>query len=183
MSIEQLNLKHNTNYPTSEISPFNICFKMTNNVRLRNVQFKMLHKIYPTLKTLTTWKIRNDPNCTKCQLPETLEHAIWSCTEAITTFNNYKTIHYELFNEQLVLIKEDITFGKRNMHAINCIITLIKQKLILQREEKIALNINEIKNIIRAELKLEKFIATKHNKLEKFRKKWGSYELLISQRG
>ena len=61
-TVRDLNTKYNTNLHENE-NPFIICDKMTKNVPLRNVQYKILHNAYPTMKHLFHWRIKNSPNC------------------------------------------------------------------------------------------------------------------------
>ncbi len=167
-----LNRKFNTML-SEEINPFIINNQMTSNKSLKSVQYKILHNAYPTMRHLFFWRIKPNPNCAHCNVPETTEHAIWHCyiaQEAITTLRDL------LSRSQYVLqtiSKEDFLYGIPNAHALNVIFTLIKRALILQRENKILLTEVFIKQLIKNEFNVEKYIATKNGKIRNFNRKWG----------
>ena len=98
-TVQMLNTKFNIIDTPNDINPFIICKKMTQDIKLRNVQFKILHNIYPTMKHLHTWKIKESPNCTNCQCPETIEHAIWECNIASETVHNLSSVYTQINNK------------------------------------------------------------------------------------
>jgi exonuclease III len=177
-SLEVLNTKHNTNIQQDTISPFITCYKMTNNVRLRIVQFKILHNIYPTMKHLHTWGIKPSPNCLHCNVPETLNHAIWECEIAQQTLMNFNNLNLDLNIRDEIITREIMLFGKPRNNALNVILTLIKQQLILQRETKYVLTQTMLKTMIRRELKIEHIISLKTNSECRFNAKWHKYTIL-----
>jgi hypothetical protein len=148
---------------------------MTNNTKLRVVQYKILHDAYPTMKHLYTWRIKDNPNCTYCNTPETTEHAIWTCPVAQSGVRTLKNILN--INE---ISKVDFIAGTVNNHALNTIFTLVKRKLILQRENKQFLTRSEIIEIVSQEMLIEKYVAKKNNKESKFTRRWRNYIGLIN---
>ena len=164
--------RFNTNIDPS-FNPFKACFNMTGNVALRNVQYKILHNTYPTLKHLFLWRIKQSPNCTACNIPETTIHAIWDCTIAQTSINNMQQVYRTLTGiDSYIINKEEFIYGYRNDKALNTIFTLIKKRLILQREEKLILTNGDIISIIKDEMAVEKYISTKNKSINGFNKKW-----------
>ena len=132
---------------------------MTSNVALRNVQYKILHNTYPTMKHLFLWRIKESPNCTACQTPETTIHAVWDCNIAQTAINNLLPIYRTAKrNQNLIISKEDFVYGLRNDGATSTIFTLLKKKLILQRERKQVVTPEEIILMIKEEMAIEKYI-------------------------
>jgi hypothetical protein len=73
--------KHNINNSEIISNPF-ITLKSVKDVKLRNVQYKILHNIYPTMKHLNRWKIKESDKCAYCDVTETLSHAIYFCPVA-----------------------------------------------------------------------------------------------------
>ena len=174
-TVQMLNTKFNIIDTPNDINPFIICKKMTQDIKLRNVQFKILHNIYPTMKHLHTWKIKESPNCTNCQCPETIEHAIWDCNIARETIHNLSSVYTQINNKTLVIDKQAVIYGTVNKYALNTILTLIKRTLILQREDKQVLSCEDIKRIIKQQQELENYIAKKNNKLPIHMKKWREF--------
>jgi hypothetical protein len=176
-TVEMLNTKFNIPENAGDINPFIISKKMTQDIKLRNTQFKILHNIYPTMKHLHTWKIKDSPNCTNCNCPETTEHAVWECTIAQETIHNLISIYTQLNSNTLTLDKRSVIYGIQNKDALNTVLTLIKRTLILQREEKRSLTCEDIKRIIKQQMEMEHYIAKKNNKLPKHLKKWKEFIL------
>jgi hypothetical protein len=177
-TIIDLNTKYNTNAQEEE-NPFITCFKMTKNVPLRGVQYKILHNAYPTMKHLFHWRIKASPNCTSCNIPETTIHAIWECNTARQTIENLQRIlNAIMINRSHCLItKEKFLYGVKSKPALSMIFTLIKRNLILQREDKIIITEEIINKIISQEYKVEKYIATKQDSMHKFNARWKDYSL------
>jgi len=173
-----LNTKYNTNAQEDE-NPFITCFRMTKNVPLRGVQFKILHNAYPTMKHLFHWKIKASPNCTICNIPETTIHAIWECNIARQTIENLqRALNTVLINRnQHVITKEKFLYGIKSQPVTSMIFTLIKRSLILQREEKNIITEEIINKTILQEFNIEKYIATKQDSMHKFNARWKNFRL------
>ncbi len=177
-SVESINIKFQTALPQNQ-NPFCTCNKMTSNVQLRNVQYKILHNAFPTMKHLFYWGHKDSPNCVHCNVPESTQHAIWDCPIAGQAVNKIKLILDSIStnNCQHTITKENFIFGYTNNPVISMVFTLLKRKLILQREEKNDVTDLEIKNMIKAEYNVEKYIHKKHNTLFKFEKRWKNYDV------
>jgi hypothetical protein len=177
--IMDLNMKYNTNVQESE-NPFMTCFKMTKNVPLRNVQYKILHNAYPTMKHLFHWRIKATPNCAFCNIPETTIHAIWECNIARQTIQNLQRAlnTVSINHRQHEITKERFLYGIKLQPAISMIFTLFKRSLILQREEKNIRTEETNKEIIMKEYNVEKYIATKQDSLNKFNARWKDFKLI-----
>ncbi len=147
---------------------------MTKNIKLKAVQYKILHNAYPTMNHLFHYRIKNSPNCQMCHCVETIEHALWTCPVAIDTINKVQNILRRHANINLTISKEEFLFGTADNMAISTIFTLLKRKIILQREDKRILTDNEIIQCIREEISVEKFIAVKNKSIDSFHKKWSS---------
>jgi len=178
-SITDLNLKYNTHIQESE-NPFTTCFKMTKNVPLRNVQYKILHNAYPTMKHLFHWKIKPSPNCGFCNVPETTIHAIWECSIATQTIQNLqRTLNTILSNQrQSNITKDKFLYGIKSQPAISMIFTQLNRSLILQREEKNMKTEEKIRELIMKEYNVEKYIATKQDCLTKFNARWKDFTFI-----
>ncbi len=136
-------------------NPFNCNVKMTKDVKVRNVQFKILHNIYPTMWHLHKWGIKQTQNCTKCDISETIEHAIFDCSVAKDAIKKFEHFMSNKMGISLSLSLNDVLLGTMaDIHnnfnlnteqkvVIDVCLVLIKQMLILQREEKT--NIDEQK--------------------------------------
>ena len=128
------------------------------------------------MKHLHKWGIKNTPNCTNCQVEETLMHAIFDCPVAQTTMKNTSDAYYSLTGERITITREISLVGFNrntpNCHSLNTILTLVKQRLILQRENKQIITNDMIMDIILRQLQIERYIAKKQNRLNTIVKRW-----------
>jgi exonuclease III len=150
-------------------NPFTSLRTTIKEIKLRNVQYKILHNIYPTQKHLHKWKLSDNPNCRHCiDVPETIIHAIYECPIAIESKANLERCLEEELGEKIELDKVDMLVGiqsgkiasnnKKQKTIINAVTINLKRKLILQRDNKTAIEVNEIKNLINYQKKLTSYI-------------------------
>ncbi len=173
---EFLKLKH-ASIRTEELinNPFVIVRKTIKDVKIRNLNYKMLHNIYPTMQHLYKWKIKDSENCSLCKCKETLKHATFDCTvarNAVLTLNEVIKARYGLQSE-VNLSYENMLFGLtstinnvglrfKQKVAIDHVIILLKQRLILQRENKLPINVDEINRIFEERKNIDKYIRVKN---------------------
>jgi len=111
-------------------------------------------------------------------VPETLKHAIFDCPVAISAWSHFRNA-LGLNND---LTYEDVLFGLNstlNQHystnqasTIDTLGILLKQQLILQRENKHVLELHQVSQLIKARLNLEIYNCKKYDKNQHFRRKW-----------
>jgi len=167
-------------------NPFLVIRKTLKDVKIRNLCYKMYHNIYPTMHHLYKWKIKPSENCNLCNVKETLKHAIFDCPIARSAIHSLSQLINTKYNlvVRVIFTYENILFGlsstvtnvclKRSQKsAIDQVITVIKQKLILQRENKILINPEEINMIFEERMNLEKYIAIKNRNYEQTNR-WGN---------
>ncbi len=178
--INKIQGKHNLPLNPRCRNPFKIILETTNEQQLRNVQYKILHNIYPTMNHLYKWKIKQSPNCA-CGEIETLKHAITDCHYASQSMEEFKKVMKDQANITLDLNEENILFGLNKndcrefspyIPAINTCLILLKRNLILQRENKKILTQSVIRRIIASQIAKEKYNAKKHKKTNAFRLRW-----------
>lgn len=81
--------------------------KMSRELRTRLVQFKILNRLYWTPSKLYRVKLKQDPDCWRCQSGEgTLTHMLWSC-QKIQDF--WSEIHSNVTK----IIGRDMPFSQR----------------------------------------------------------------------
>ena len=145
----------------------------------------MLHNIYPTMKHLFQWKIKDTDKCSHCNLTETLTHAVFECDIAKDAFKKVGSICTELYLDgqgnvdKLNLNIDAVLFGVCNVtHVptltlgltweqrgnIDKFIILTKQKLILQREEKHIIEIDALKRLFSDYINMQNYNNKKYRK-------------------
>jgi hypothetical protein len=171
--------KHNLQTENSTDNPFSTLRSTTKEVKLKNVQYKILHNIYPTQKHLFKWKLSDTPYCHYCKNEvETIMHAIHYCPIAMETKANLERHIKNEFDIDLVISPLETLFGigndtnynlsNKQKSIINTLLIIIKRKLILQRENKLIISLNEIKNFAQFQMKLDSYIS-KTTKIDYFK--------------
>ena len=163
-------------------NPFTLLRQSIKDVRLRNLQFKMLHNIYPTMKHLHRWKLKDTDKCSHCNEIESLNHAVVECNIAKDAFKKVGIICSEMFlgckqqEDDINLCQNSILFGlsatnnidrrlnRSHIQNIDKFIIIIKQRLILQREDKSFLEFDTIKNCLNEYLKLQIYNNIKYRR-------------------
>ncbi len=177
-----LNRKHKIENDLILSNPFvnaRICLKET---RLQDIQFKILHDIYPTLSNLRRWKIKSNDMCVICRQQDDLRHSLFDCSITQLSILNLLKV-FDSYNVKLTnLTYNEILFGTRSVWdtfhqlrqastAIDNILVIIKSRLISMRENKRVISETEIFKIINDQIKLDSI------KLEKiaFKRTWSSF--------
>ncbi len=163
--------KHKLEQNTIRGNPFKTLLKTTKEAKLRNVQFKILHNIYPSMSHLHKWKLKDNPNCTLCKVKETTIHAIYECPIARDAIKKLEKELKTSYDIEINISKIDMLLGLdsnenvnqfvKDINILNAILIILKRKLILQRENKQELSENEIMEIIGRQINLEKYLIFK----------------------
>ncbi len=137
------------------------------------------------MKHLYIWKIKESPNCNECNTPETLKHAIFECPIATAAWGHFKNIlnivSYHTYNDILLGYNstKSLNITQNRIYAIDTLMVLVKQRLILQRENKTYLTYDDMCGLINDRTKLEKFNSRKYNNNIRYRVRWKWIENLL----
>jgi len=119
--LEQSGLNLNENYILNNINLFVHCRKSTKNVRLRDFQFKLLHKITSTRSKIYKYKYIENDHCLACSeegvnIRDTIEHSFYNCPKTSQTWINFEKICNEKFGIEIDINLENCTktFGFKN---------------------------------------------------------------------
>jgi hypothetical protein len=83
----------------------------TKEERLRLLQWKILHNIYPTNILLNKMKIKDSNKCNYCDNTDFIEHFFWGCGQ-IKSFWNYVEAQIDTYTgKQVSLTERDVLFG------------------------------------------------------------------------
>ena len=121
---------------------YNICFikekeywslpsKCCQESRLRELQWKILHNIYPTNILLHKIGLANNNKCTFCNdTIDFIEHFFVHCKQISNIWTNVKDVFYHKYQKQVILNEITILFGIvgsvfLSVEEINCINHLI----------------------------------------------------------
>jgi hypothetical protein len=153
-----------------DLSEIMLVRKQVKNVKLRNVYYRLINNDFYSKTKLKKFKITQDDKCERCQQIETTRHLLWDCHWSQKMWKNLNII----FDQQKLSIKiqsfEDI-FNFKNSSCINTIkLRLINELIQIERPKH--LDQQNITNIIRNLMKLEKYIGIKNYDIQKYELKW-----------
>ena len=166
---------------------FLLCFKelysVTNVPKFRSFQLRLLHRALITNVHLEKWGMMESNMCTFCHKEkETYLHLfiycqyareLWlKCEEYVDQYVNQDEVN---FNPLSVITNRLIESNSR--HVKNFICLIVKQYIYRKRCLKEMPNVNELINNILHIKNIEKYIATKNNRINRHLKKWLTHEL------
>lgn len=162
------------------IKVYALPFKITTSTKLQSLQYRILHRYWPTRKYLCIRKIVDDPFCDHCGEIETLEHCLFGCTEVEAFWVELRETLNAICDFRIRLTSFDVIFGStRYMDIINFIILIAKQFVLQQRYHDGLLTVNIFRHRLQRAFDIEKTNAFANLKVERFRKRWGPF---ISER-
>ena len=106
--------------------------KIVHSKKLAEFNFKVLHNIVPSGYMVSKWDKTVKSTCDYCDLLETTEHMLFSCTRIQTIWRNVsKTLKFEISWKVLVcgFIDRDIT---EKLEFLNLIITILMYSIFKQ---------------------------------------------------
>jgi hypothetical protein len=159
--------KHKIGPLVLQRNPFNTMHSTFLEVKHKDIQFKILHDIYPTMSNLFKWKIKEVEKCNICNIKDDLKHSLFECVIARDSIKNFEDVltEYNISIQKLTYI--DILFGTKctwpvtqtNYELttnIDTFILILKHKLLTMRENKRLITKDEIKTIIANQNLIEK---------------------------
>ena len=165
-----------------ELEEYRACFSyvyyITNIVKLRNFQYRLLLDKIFTNKELYEWGVVESPHCTFCQLhQEDVTHLLWDCHYAQSIWTKFFKWAYEKGNI-ITCSKVDILFNNAEIsQGFLMIVLLIKYYIYSQRCKKEKPRWSEVEHVIRYHYNMEKYNAKCNNNYEKHVRKWASIYL------
>ena len=156
---------------------FLIPYKATVETKLREFQFKILHRIIATKKFLLKINLTDDNKCFFCKTEiEDLLHLFFNCSYVQQLWGSLKqwlgSLHVQVFDWSL----KDILLGIIGENpVINHIIIITKYFIYRQSILKKQLSLNNLINNIRFYYRVEKQISKLGNNTKTFFTKWSSF--------
>jgi exonuclease III len=158
-------VKHKITLSDPDKNPFSIINLITKETKLQDLNYKLLHNIYPTINHLYKWGIKDTNKCSHCGVKDDLKHTIYECSIASITFKNFLTVLKKNFKIDIEKLSyKELLLGTSNNKlpshgsssaAIDTMLLILKRKLILQREEKHILSEKEIIEAIIEQKRIE----------------------------
>ena len=153
------------------ILPHTVCFKSY----VKSYQYKVLNNILYTNTKLHKLGFTADDRCSFCKFePETLENLLFYCTHSKRFWKDFESYFHSLTNDFISIILQDMLI---DIAAFSCPLLnylLLNAKIYIWdcRRTHTVPNKNGFRLKVRLKYEAEKYIYTKNNKLDKFKKKW-----------
>jgi hypothetical protein len=171
--------KHNIIPYNLKGNPFVSIKRTTKEAKLQDVQFKLLHNIYPTNSNLFKWKIRDSDKCLKCNVKDDLRHCLFECQRAKDSFDNLvqylkeNNITLTAFSYEEILFGTNSTWEIVHQHfkhsiCIDEILLIMKKRLLNTLDTKQEIKIPDIKKLVNDQIA----IGQSTNNRNKRDKKW-----------
>ena len=145
---------------------------VTNVVKFRDFQYRLLHKKVPANKELCRWGIKSSENCPHCDVVEDIRHLLYDCRIAKKLWDQLALLVTQSFEGELFVFnfQECLanTVHAKPRHLANLYCLVLKQYIYRSKCLKEIPNfrdyLNEIKSVQVAELTVAKNtgLTTKH---------------------
>ena len=158
---------------------FQRIFRYTNDTKLRNFQFKLLHNIFPSNKLLKKLGILDNDKCDFCGIHrDSVQHYLWDCDMSQTLWKEIEELIKSIYHLNIDLSFETILLGKtfiREYHvntSINFLILLTKFYIHCSKWTKKKPSLTSYIEILKQRERVEKQLAFETQKVEKHNDKW-----------
>jgi len=158
-------------------------FKCTKNTKLQSFQYKIVHNILTTQKTLKVCKIAENDTCAYCgQDVETIQHLLFSCPYTRRSWNDLVDWLMPVLDISDLISEKYILLGSFSSDIINLLILITKYSFYVAKFRGERPNINAVKRTIMQEYLIERSIAKKEDRLlTKFNARWGNVAQLFGE--
>ena len=149
---------------------------VTLSTKLRDFQYRLLHKRIPTNRELYRWKIKATPNCAQCGELDSIKHALFDCRNSAELWNEYAIYLAKRFPGVIFKVEfVEVIFNcvhPNYAHVSNLMCLIMKQLIYrgkcLREHISFATFINELERVRQYELSM----AIKTNRVQKHNRKW-----------
>ncbi len=152
---------------------------ITLSTKLRSFHFRLLHNAITTNEKMLLWKLRDDDLCTFCGLEtENILHLLLDCQAVKLLWNQLKHYCLQKANRNIDLNTKKIIFCQLSPKPFDCINTMCLitlQYIYSCRCLKVIPNFACLKTKILDIQNIEKYIATKNDKMKKHNAKWKGF--------
>ena len=162
---------------------FTLSFKSCEETYLQSFQYKIIHRIIPCNHWLYDLKVKENPECERCKIDDTIPHFFIHCS----MLNNFWTFlsNWWLRTFKAIVPNEDsfIIFGVEiNTHSVIFNYVLILAKWYIYRCKSILIkNIDffDFLQFLKFKLVLKQLYYKYNDKMNVFDSKWGAlFEIL-----
>lgn len=166
-----LNLPNNDIWPQIFLSPFRI----TDDIALRWLQYRIIHRILPTNKRLYIFGITQSNACQHCvTTEESIVHLFWSCPVVQRFWHSLNNLYASVQIDKTAVILGLPTNTSTSLpsQSIQLLILIAKQHIWYCRARKAKPTAEGVVNRLFKTWKMEKYVHKIEGKTEKCDKVW-----------
>jgi len=165
------------NFNNNEVNKFR---QKCQNAKLRNIYFRLINNDFFPRTRMLKYKMITDDKCSRCEMSETSRHLLYDCPQSRNIWKLYNTL-LTRNNQEIDQVQqyEDL-FKACGNPAINIVKIKIIQSLI-QIIRPRNWSENNIIDLIKELMNIEKYNAIKNRNTDKFEKKWLIFKTLNLQ--
>ena len=155
---------------------FTMLYKITNCSKLRDFQFRLLHKKLPSNKELYRWKLKNSPKCSFCDCKDSILHMLFDCA-GITEVWQKVTYHVRKLESTDILRFDTLDLLINLVHPkpvniINLQVLVLKQLIYRNKCFNRNTTFNEFLHEVQMIERNEEQVAMHSGKLDIHTRKW-----------
>ena len=156
--------------------------KITISAKLRDFQFRLLHKKIPSNYELHKWKLKTTDKCDFCDSRNSILHTLLECNhvrtmwEKIRNFLNQYCTNDNEFNFGVADIIFNTVHAKPS-HICNMLILISKQLICRYKCKKQKVNYSNFIAEVRMQERIEYFLAKQTNKVNFHNVKWNKLRI------
>lgn len=148
-------------------------YKLVKSTKLRDFQFRYLHRIIFCAKRLHSWKLVDSPRCLYCTVElETMEHLFYQCHVTQQFWTKFIAWYESSTNTEIQLDLETISFCNHECDLLNTLLIMAKQFIFSRRIKEREPNIYLFRDLVHQNISIERYEAFKTRKFKTFIKKW-----------
>ena len=149
-------------------------FTCTQNTKLQSFQYKIVHHILATQKTLKMCSISETDICTFCEnAVETIQHLLFNCPRVRRIWGELAEWLMPTLDISDLISERNVLLGSFSNELINLIFLIVKKYIYSSKFRETTPNINGAKSSIKQEYLIERNIARRDVKqLIRFNTKW-----------
>ena len=154
--------------------------KSVKNSKLRNIYFRLIHNDFFTMERMKKYKMTNNDKCSRCGQTENTRHLLWECFDANKIWKLYNSEISETSDENPPVTKyEDIFLTPKSPSVCLVKIKIIQEMIQINRPT--SWTTNNIKNLVKNLIDMEKYNAVKCYKIKSFESKWKKFHTLNTE--
>ena len=153
----------------------NLPYETTQSTKLQSLQYRIIHRFFPTRRYLHVIGIVDSPNCTECGGREDLAHLFFNCSHV----RAFWTMIAECLDRRLrledrfPLNERAILFGSlQSSKLVNLFILVAKQFIVYRKYKELPLKKEAFFMMVRKTYEIEKYNAIGKERIEQFKERW-----------